>query len=84
MAWQPKVFLSGKVKPVRDPFEVGPRSGGPTDVISQEMMDHVERLVLNNLRIKVAKLASECGISKWKIRIFHANQTSICLDTHLK
>ena len=27
------------------------------------MIDHVERLVLNNRRIKVAELASECGIS---------------------
>ena len=34
-----------------------------SDVISQEMIDRVERLVLNNRRIKVAKLASECGIS---------------------
>ena len=25
MAWQPKVFLSGKVKPVRDSFEDGPK-----------------------------------------------------------
>ena len=37
--------------------------GRPTDVISQEMIDRVERLVLNDRRIKVAKLASECGIS---------------------
>ena len=39
-----------------------PRPGRPADVISQEMIDHVERLVLNNRQIKVAELASECGI----------------------
>ena len=33
------------------------------DVISQKTISHVERLVLNDHRIKVAKLASECGIS---------------------
>ena len=40
-----------------------PRPGRPADVISQEMIDRVERLVLNNRRNKVAELASECGIS---------------------
>ena len=43
------------------------RPGHPADVISQEMIDHVERLVLNNRRIKVAKLASECGISNGSV-----------------
>ena len=47
----------------RDSLEDDPRPGRPADVISQEMIDRVERLVLNNRRIKVAELASECGIS---------------------
>ena len=47
----------------RDSLEDDPRPGRPADVISQEMMDRVERLVLNNCWIKVAELASECGIS---------------------
>ena len=38
-------------------------AGRPADVISQEKIEGVERLVLNNRRIKVAELASECGIS---------------------
>ena len=46
-----------------DSLEDDPRPGRPADVISQEIINHVERLVLNNRRIKVAKLASECGIS---------------------
>ena len=39
----------------------------PAEVISQEMIDRVERLVLNNRRIKVAELASECGISNGSV-----------------
>ena len=41
--------------------------GHPADVISQEMIDCVERPVLNNRRIKVAELASECGISNGNV-----------------
>ena len=54
---------SAEFKRGRDSLEDDPRPGCPADVISQEMIDHVERLVLNNRRIRVAKLASECGIS---------------------
>ena len=36
-------------------------------VISQEMIGRVERLVLNNCRIKLAELASECGISNGSV-----------------
>ena len=40
------------------------RPGRPIDVISHhEMIDRVERLVLNDRRIKVAKHASDCGTS---------------------
>ena len=53
---------SAEFKRGRDSLD-DPRPGRPADVISQEMIDRVERLVLNNRRIKVAKLASECGIS---------------------
>ena len=51
----------------RDSLEDDPRPGRPADVISQEMIDRVERLVLNNRRIKVAELASECGISNGSV-----------------
>ena len=51
---------SAEFKHGRDSFEDDPRPGRPADVISQEM---IERLVLNNHQIKVAELASECGIS---------------------
>ena len=54
---------SAEFKRGRDSLEDDPRPGRPADVISQEMIDHVERLVLNNRLIKVAELASECGIS---------------------
>ena len=54
---------SAEVKRGRESLEDDPRPGRPADVISQEMTDRVERLVLNNRRIKVAELASECGIS---------------------
>ena len=43
------------------------RPGRPADVISQEMINRVERLVINNRRIKVAELASECGISNGSV-----------------
>ena len=50
---------SAEFKHGRDSLEDDPRPGRPADVISQEMIDCVERLVLNNRRIKVAELASE-------------------------
>ena len=59
---------SAEFKRGRDHLEDDPRPDRPTDVISQEMIDRVERLVLNNRRIKVvAELASECGISNGSV-----------------
>ena len=54
---------SAEFKRGRDSLEDDPRPGCPADVISQEMIDRIDRLVLNNCQIKVAELASECGIS---------------------
>ena len=47
---------SAEFKRGRDSLEDDPRPG-----------HHVERLVLNNLRIKVAELASECGITNGSV-----------------
>ena len=59
---------SAEFKCGRDSLEDDPRPGRPADVISQEMIDRVERLfVLNNRRIKGAELASECGISNGSV-----------------
>ena len=58
---------SAEFKRGRDSLEDDPRPGRPADVISQEMIDRVERLVLNNRRIKVAELAYECGISNGSV-----------------
>ena len=58
---------SAELKRGRDSLEDDPRPGRPADVISQEMIGHVERLVLNNRQIKVAELASECGISNGSV-----------------
>ena len=58
---------SAEFKHGRDSLEDDPRPGRPADVISHEMIDRVERLVLNNRRIKVAELASECGISNGSV-----------------
>ena len=58
---------SAEFKRGRDSLEDDPRPGHPADVVSQEMIDRVERLVLNNRRIKVTKLASECGISNGSV-----------------
>ena len=58
---------SAEFKCGRDSLEDDPRPGRPADVISQEMINRVERLVLKNRRIKVAQLASECGISNESI-----------------
>ena len=54
---------SAEFKLGRDSLEDDPKPGRPADVISQEMIDCVEKLVLNSCRIKVAELASEWGIS---------------------
>ena len=51
----------------RDSLKDDPRPGRPADVISQEIIDRVERLVLNNRRIKLAELASECDISNGSV-----------------
>ena len=61
--YSPVAKWSAEFKRGRDSLEDDPRPGRPADVISQEMINCVERLVLNNRRIKVAELASECGIS---------------------
>ena len=58
---------SAEFKCGRDSLEDDPRAGRPADVISQEMIDRVEGLVLNNGGIKVAELASECGISNGSV-----------------
>ena len=58
---------SAEFKHGRDSLEDDPRPGRPADIISQEMIDRVERLVLNNHQIKVAELASECGISNGSV-----------------
>ena len=58
---------SAEFKRGRDSLEDDPRPDRPADVISQEMIDRVERLVLNNRRIKNAELASECGISNGSV-----------------
>ena len=58
---------SAEFKRGRNSLEDDPRPGRSADVISQEMIDRVERLVLNNRRIKVAELASECGISNGSV-----------------
>ena len=67
----PKYFTvakwSAEFKRGRDSLEDDPRPSHPADVISQEMIDHVERLVLNNRQIKVVELASECGISNGSV-----------------
>ena len=61
------VKWSAEFKRGRDSLEDDPRPGHPADVISQEMIDRVKRLVLNNRQIKVAELASECGISNGSV-----------------
>ena len=58
---------SAEFKRGRDSLEDDPRPCHPADVISQETTDRVERLVLNNRRLKVAELASECGISNGSV-----------------
>ena len=58
---------SAEFKRGRDSLEDDPRPGRPADVISQEIIDRVERLVLNNRRIKAAELASECGSSNGSV-----------------
>ena len=58
---------SAEFKRGRDSLEDDPRPGRPADIVSQEMIDRVERLVLNNHRINVAELASEYGISNGSV-----------------
>ena len=58
---------SAEFKCGRDSLEDDSRPGRPADVISQEMIDRVKRHVLNNRRIEVAELASECAISNGSV-----------------
>ena len=63
----PQWQWSAEFKRGRDSLEDDPRPGRPADVTSQEMIDRVERLVLNSRQIKVAELASECGVSNGSV-----------------
>ena len=47
---------SAKLKRGRDFLEDDPKPGRSADVFSQEMIDHVEKLVLNDRQIKLADL----------------------------
>ena len=58
---------SAEFKHGGDTLEDGPRPGILAVVISQEMIDHVGRILLTDRRIKVAKLDSECGISNGSV-----------------
>ena len=71
---------SAEFKRGRDSLEDDQRPGRPADVISQEMINRVEGLVLNNRRIKVVELASECGFSNGSVyTIIHEHLgKSIC------
>ena len=60
---------SAEYKCGHDSSEDDPRPGRPADAISQEMINRVERLVLNYRQIKVAELASECGISNGSVTL---------------
>ena len=53
----------------RDSLEDDPRPDRPADVIVQEIIDRVERLVLNDCQIKVGEPASECGTSGGSVYI---------------
>ena len=74
---------SAEFKRGRDSLEDDPRPGHPADVISQEMIERVERLVLNNRRIKAAELPSECAISNGSVyTIIHEHLAVIFLPAH--
>ena len=54
---------SAEFKHGRNSLEDDPRQRRTADANCQELIDCVERLVLNDRRIKVVELASACGIS---------------------
>ena len=53
----------GEFKRGRSSLEDNPRSGRPADVITKEMVASVETLIMNDRRIKIDYIASECKIS---------------------
>ena len=60
---------SAKFKCGRDSLKEDPRPGRAAIVISQEMIYCVERLVLEDRRLQVAELASECGFSNGSVTL---------------
>ena len=72
---------SAEFKRGRDSLEDDTRPGHPADVISQEMIDCVERLMLNNRIIRVAELASECGISNGSVSTIIHEHFIYCTKT---
>ena len=59
--WLMCMVIVAEIKRGRDSIEDDQKPSLPADVISQDMIDRVERLVINDRQIKVAKLASERG-----------------------
>ena len=75
---------SPEYKRGRDSLEDDPMPGRPTDLISQEMMDLVAILVLNDQRIKDAELDSEFGISNTLEVLNYTQRIKLCpLDVYV-
>jgi len=56
----------------RRSIENDPRPGRPVEATSSEIVTKVEKLVLEDRRIKIAQLAKECGISETSVfKILH-------------
>ena len=65
---------AGEFKHGRSSLEDDPRSDRPADVITKEMVASVGTLIMNDRRIKIDDIASECKISNGSVStIIHEN-----------